>query len=213
MALLRARLIQAQEYARKAALGGDRVPDRDLGLDVLARVLRGELPLLVTAQRAQDIASALRLAEELKIRIILDGAAEAPLVLERIRAAGVPVILHPPMARAAGELESASFETAARLQKAGVTIALQSGYESYVPRTRVILFEAAVAAANGLGAEAALAAITTGPARILGLDSRIGSLVVGKDGDLALFDGDPFEYTTHCTATVVEGHVVHNASR
>jgi len=209
MAMLRAKLIAAGEHARKLqAKEEDKRAARDLGLEALISVLQKETPLLVTAQRAQDIASALRLADEFGIRVVLDGAAEAELVLDRIKAAGAPVILHPPMARTTEELENASFETAARLKKAGVLFALQSGYESYVPKTRVVLFEAAIAAANGLTFDEALAAVTIDAARILGIDARVGSLVVGKDGDLALYDGDPFEYTTHCVGTVIEGRVV-----
>ena len=86
--------------------------------------------------------------------------------------------------------------------------ALQSGFEGYVPKTRVVLFEAGVAAANGLSKRDALATITIDAAKILGLDSRIGSLVKDKDADIALFDGDPFEYTTHCTGTIINGQVV-----
>ncbi len=214
MALLRARLIQAQEYLKKSAGSTpDKKPDRDLGLEVLSRVLQREMPLLVTAQRAQDIANALRLAEEFQLKLILDGAAEASLVIDAIKATGVPVIVHPLMARASGEMENASFETAARLRRAGIRVVLQSGYESYVPKTRVVLFEAAIAAANGLSFEDALAAITIEAARILGIDQRVGSLAVGKDGDLALYDGDPFEYTTHCTGIVVSGKVVSTEAR
>jgi imidazolonepropionase-like amidohydrolase len=214
MALLRARLIQAQEYLRgREAQDPAKVPPRDLALEALGSVLRRETPLLVTAQRAQDIANALRLAEEFKVRVILDGAAEGYLLADKILAAGVPVILHPPMARFAGELENATFESAARLRRAGIPIALQSGYESYVPKTRVVLFEAALAAAHGLSFEEALAAVTIDAARILGVDGRVGSLAVGKDGDLALFDGDPFEYTSHCIATVIDGRVVSETAR
>jgi imidazolonepropionase-like amidohydrolase len=208
MALLRARLIQAQEYLKKSAgAAPDKKPDRDLGLEVLSRVLQREMPLLVTAQRAQDIANALRLAEEFQLKLILDGAAEASLVIDAIKAAGVPVIVHPLMARASGEMENASFETAAKLRRAGIRVVLQSGYESYVPKTRVVLF------ANGLSFEDALAAITIEAARILGIDQRVGSLAVGKDGDVALYDGDPFEYTTHCTGVVVAGKVVSAEAR
>jgi imidazolonepropionase-like amidohydrolase len=214
MAMLRAKLIQAREYGRKTLEApADKKPDRDLGLETLGRVLKREVPLLVTAQRAQDIASALRLAEEFQLKLILDGAAEAGLVVDRIKAAGVPVILHPLMARASEELENASWETAAKLRAAGVRIALQGGYESYVPKTRVVLFEAAVAAANGLPFEEALAAITIDAARVLGIDGRAGSLAVGKDGDAALYDGDPFEYATHCTGVVIGGKVVSAKAR
>jgi imidazolonepropionase-like amidohydrolase len=87
-------------------------------------------------------------------------------------------------------------------------VALQSGYETYVPKTRVVLFEAAVAAANGLTFEQALGTVTIDAARILGIDRRVGSLEAGKDGDLALFDGDPFEYTSHVTGVVIDGRVV-----
>jgi imidazolonepropionase-like amidohydrolase len=214
MAMLRAKLIQAREYGRKTLEApADKKPDRDLGLETLGRVLKREVPLLVTAQRAQDIASALRLAEEFQLKLILDGAAEAGLVVDKIKAAGVPVILHPLMARASEELENASWETAAKLRAAGVRIALQGGYESYVPKTRVVLFEAAVAAANGLPFEEALAAITIDAARVLGIDGRAGSLAVGKDGDAALYDGDPFEYSTHCTGVVIGGKVVSAKAR
>ena len=112
-----------------------------------------------------------------------------------------------------GETENASFETAATLRKAGIPVALQSGYESYVPKTRVVLFEAGVASANGLTIPEALATITIDAARILGVADRIGSLEPGKDADLALFDGDPFEYTTHCIGVVIDGAVVANQPR
>jgi len=99
------------------------------------------------------------------------------------------------------------------LRKAGLKVALQSGYESYVPRTRVLLFEAAEAAAYGLPFEDALGLVTLDAARLLGIDARVGSLEVGKDGDLALYDGDPFEYTTHCVGVVIEGVVVSSEKR
>ena len=132
---------------------------------------------------------------------------------DAIRLDGVPVIIHPTMARAYGERENLSFETAAKLVKAGIPVALQSGYESYVPKTRVVLFEAGVAAANGLSFSQALATVTRDAAKILGIDQRVGSLAVGKDGDVAIYDGDPFEYTSHCTGVVIEGEVVSRKAR
>ncbi len=209
MAMLRGELVKAQEYVKKRETAeAEKKPDRNLGLEVLARVLNRELPLMVTANRAQDIASTLRLAKEFNIKLMLDEAAESYLLIEEIKAAGVPVILHPTMDRAVGELENLSFETASKLRQAGIPVALQSGYESYVPKTRVVLFEAALTAANGLTFDQALATITIDAARILGVEARIGSLEPGKDGDLALYDGDPFEYTTHCTGVIINGQVV-----
>ncbi len=209
MAMLRGEFVKAQEYARKLETAEpDKKPDRNLGHEVLGKVLNRELPLMVTANRAQDIASTLRLAREFNIRVILDSAAESYLLLDEIKAAGVPVIVHATMVRAFGEMENMSFETAAKLRHAGIPVALQSGYESYVPKTRVVLFEAALAAANGLTFDEALATITIEPARIFGLEKRIGSIEVGKDADLALFDGDPFEYLTHCVGVIINGEVV-----
>ena len=225
MAMLRELLIKAREYrhkrqaaekqAREKGKDDEAVvpPPRDLKLDVMVDVLDKKLPLLVTANRAQDIASALRLKQEFDIDLWLDSAAEAYLLIDEIRQAGVVVIIHPTMSRAFGEKENLSFETAAKLVRAGIPVAMQSGYESYVPKTRVVLFEAALAAANGLTFEQALATITRDAARILGIDDRVGTLEVGKDGDLALYDGDPFEYTTHCIGTVIEGRVVSREKR
>jgi imidazolonepropionase-like amidohydrolase len=214
VALLRAELIKAQEYQKKmdtAEKGKE--PEPSLRSDALLPVLKGERPLLVAVQRASDILTALRIAEEFKIKVVLDGAAEAPAVLDAIKKAGVAVIVHPTMARHSGEMENASFETASILKQAGIPVALQTGFEGYVPKVRVLLFEAAAAAANGLGPEGALAASTIDAAKLLGIEKRVGSLEPGKDGDLALFDGDPFEYTTRCTGVVIEGEVMSRDAR
>lgn len=144
---------------------------------------------------------------------MLEGAAEAYSRIEELKAANVPILLHATMARAGGELENLSMETAARLRAAGLPFAIQSGHEGYVPKVRVPLFEAAIACKQGLAFEDALRAITLDAARILGLDARIGSLEVGKDADLALWDGDPFEYATHCTATIVDGAVLFRGAK
>lgn len=208
VAMLRAELIKAQEYAKKReAKDESKRPARDLKTETLLRALTGVQPLLITANRQQDIISALRLAQEFNLKIVLDGCADAPMVLAQIKASGFPVIVHPTMQRSYEDMENLSVETAGKLQAAGIPIALQSSYEAYVPKTRVVLFEAAVAAAHGLGFEAALASITSGAAQLLGIADRTGSLVVGKDADLSLYDGDPFEYTNHCTGTIVGGIV------
>jgi imidazolonepropionase-like amidohydrolase len=210
VAMLRGELVKTQDYLRKLELADpEKRPDRDLRREVFADVLRGKLPLLVTVNRATDIDAALRIAAEFGLRIVLDSASEAYLVADRIKAAGVPVIVHPSMRRGgAGETENISFETAATLRAKGIPVALQSGFEGYVPKTRVALFEAAIASANGLTTEEALATITSDAAAILGVADRVGSLRPGLDGDVAIFDGDPFEYATHCTAVVIDGRVV-----
>lgn len=204
IAMLRSELLKAGNYKGEP---------RDLKAEMWKKVIDREIPLLVTAHRAIDISNALRIAKEFNLRIVLDGVSEAQMVLGDIKASGFPVILHPTMFRAGGETESLSMETAVKLKQAGIPFALQSGYEGYVPKTRVVLFEAAMAASNGLSFRDALAAVTIDAARILGLDKRIGSIEKGKDGDLALYDGDPFEYTTHCIGTVIDGRLVSETVR
>lgn len=214
MAMLRAELIEAQEYmAKQDEAEEGKEPSRDLRKEALASVLRGETPLLITVDRAQDIATALRLAEEFDIALMLDSVADAHLMVDEIKASGFPVLLHPSMARPYGDRENLSFTTADVLISAGVPVAFQSGFEGYVPKTRVVLFEAAVFAANGVSFDEALGAVTINAARILGVDSRIGSIEVGKDADLALYDGDPFEYATHCVGVLVNGQLVSDAPR
>jgi imidazolonepropionase-like amidohydrolase len=215
VAMLRGELVKTLDYVRKQQLPDvDKRPARDLRREAFAEALAGKLPLLVTADRATDIDAALRVAAEFKLRLVLDSAAEAYLLADRIKQAGVPVIVHPSMRRAGvGETENLSFETAATLRKAGIPVALQSGFEGYVPKTRVALFEAGIAAANGLEFEEALATITIDAARIIGVEDRVGSLQPGRDGDVAVFDGDPFEYTTHCTAVVINGRVASSEPR
>lgn len=207
IAMLRAELIKAQENAKKTEA------PRDLRSETMVRVIRREIPLLVTAHRAQDIMSALRLAKEFNVRIVLDGASDAHLLISEIKAAGVPVVVHATMGRAGGETANLSMTTASKLRAAGIPTAFQSGFEGYVPKTRVVLFEAAMAAANGLSQADALAMLTIDAAKLLGVDARIGSLAAGKDADIAMFDGDPFEYTSHCTGTIVNGVLVSETVR
>ncbi|MEL1249366.1 amidohydrolase family protein [Aurantiacibacter gilvus] len=211
MSMLRQALVAAQSPVE----GEDDDEDgaRDLVNEAFVSVIRGETPLLVTANRSQDIQSALRLAEEFGIEVVIDGAADAHLMLDELAASGVSVILHPTMARNDGEMENVAFTTPAALAGAGIPFALQSGYEAYVPKTRVVLWEAGFAAGYGLSPEQALASVTIDAANIIGMGDRIGSLEVGKDGDVALFDGDPLEYTSHAVGVVIEGEVVSDAVR
>lgn len=205
-ALIRGALTAAQNGEEKK----DEDAARDLNAEALQRVLSGEIPALFTARREDDIQTALRIGREFGLRVEIADGVDAYLMADALREASVPVHVGPVMERL-GRVETvnASFENAAILADAGVPISFQSGYEAYVPKTRVVLFEAAIAAANGLGSQRALQALTIDAARRLGIDEQLGSLEPGKDGDLVLFDGDPFEYTTHVDAVIVRGTPVH----
>lgn len=203
IAMLRQELIKAQTYAKKRASGEN--SSTDLGMETLADLLDGKVRALITAHTATDIMTALRLQREFNFPLVLDGASEAYLLVDEIKAAKVPVIIHPTMIRPGGDARNASMETAAVLHKAGIPIAFQSGYEGYVPKTRVVLYEAGVAAANGLGAQAALEVLTIDAARLLGIDKNVGSLEAGKNADIALFDGDPLEYITNVSHVFIDG--------
>ena len=214
-AQVRQAFASAREYRERRRLPlADRSPV-DLGLDALVDALERRRRVVFVAEQADDLATALRIAEEYGLDAVLAGAAEGWLVRDAIAAAGVPVLVGPTMSRtwSTTETVNASFANAGLLADAGVPIALMSGYEGYVPKVRVVLFEAQVAAREGLGAERALRAITLGPAEVLGVADRVGSLTPGKQADLVVFDGDPLEYTSHACAVVIGGEIVERTCR
>ena len=208
-ALLRETLIKAAEYRDKWERfeakansppdpdSGDKSkdeavpPDRDLRWEALAPVLRGELPLIVRAHRVDDIGTALRLADEFEVKVVLRFATEAWRVADDIARRGVPVILGP-VTTQPGSMETvgAIYENAAMLHAAGVKIAIQTASAHNV---RNLPYEAGLAVTYGLPWDAALRAVTLGPAEILGVADRLGSLEVGKEADLLVLSGDPFQ--------------------
>lgn len=209
IAMLRSEFLKAKDYlAKQKEKDESKRPARDLKLETLAKVLNKELKALFTVQKANDILSAIRLRNEFGFDLILDGCADAYLVIDEIKKANVPVILHPTMMRTGGETQNLSWETAKVLKENNILFAIQSGYEGYVPKVRVVLFEAALAAANGLSFEDALASITIDAAKIIGREKSIGSIAAGKDADIVIFDGDPFEYTTHACEVFINGILV-----
>jgi imidazolonepropionase-like amidohydrolase len=211
--LLRGALAQAQNNARKRAATKDETkkPPVNLKSEALELLLDGKIPAIFSAHRADDLTTALRLAKEFKLRPVLDLATEAYLIPDLIAAAKVPVIVHPTMQRIGSSMETyhSHLGNAAVLADKGISMAIGTAFEGYVPKTRVLRFEAAVAMVNGLGFERALRAITLDAAHLLGIDKQYGSLEVSKIADLVLYDGDPFENTTHVTHTVIGGRLVY----
>jgi imidazolonepropionase-like amidohydrolase len=214
-ALLRTALTQAQNHARKtaAAKSEDKRPPYNPKLEALGLALDGKLPVIFAAHRADDLCTALRLAKEFKLSPRLDLATEGYLIADRLAKAKVPIVVHPTMQRP-GSMETYHSQlcNAAVLADHQIPLAIGTGFEAYVPKTRVLRHEAAMAMVNGLGYDRALRAITLDAARILGIDKQRGSIEKGKIADLVLFDGDPFEHTTHVTHTLIEGRVVYDRS-
>ncbi len=208
MAMIRTELLKTQQYVKKLSdKDTSKRPAADLKLDMLAKLLKGEIKALITANGSDDIMNAIRLAKEFNLKLVIDGAGEAYRLIDEIKAAKAEVILHPTMARNGGDMKNMTRESAAILTAAGIPVSIESGYESYVPKTRVILFEAALAATYGLSFDEALKTITLNPAKLLGIENRVGSIEKGKDADLVLFNGDPFEYLTKVCTVIIDGEV------
>ena len=209
--LVRSALTQAASYARKNHDAKDEAkrPPRSLKLEALEPVLSGKVPVLFSAHRADDIVTALRLAREFKLKAMLDLATEGYLVADAIADAKVPVVVHPTMQRVSSmETFNGHLGNAAALADRKIPVAIGTAFEGYVPKTRVLRHEAAVAMVNGLGFDRALKAVTLDAARILGIADKYGSIETGKAADLVLYDGDPFEHATHVTYTIIGGRIV-----
>ncbi len=206
VAMLRTELIKAQYYIKNSAnKDSTKRPATDLKLEMLAKLLQQKMKALITANSSGDIMSAIRLAKEFKLKLVIDGGAEAYRLIEEIKAAKAEVILHPTMAGPDGDMVNLTRESAAILTKAGLSVSIETGYEAYVPKTRVLIWEAAVAVADGLPFDEGLKAITINPAKLLGIDHRVGTIEKGKDADLVLFNGDPFEYLTKVCKVMIDG--------
>lgn len=207
---LRQAFEQGRAHAAKAAVKTDKSAPTNPRLDALAQAATGKLPVLFCAHRADDINTALRLAEEFKLDARLGLAGEGYLLADVIATSKIPVFLHPPLLRAGSSMETLNVYTgsARMLGARGVPIVLGSSFEGYVPKIRNIRSEAGAAAASGWPREEALASITSRAARVLGIDR--GTIAAGKQADLALFDGDPLENATHATHTIIAGRVVYN---
>lgn len=216
-ALLRLREIlhDAREYAedRTAYRQGEmrELAVSRLDLEALQPLVRGEMPLVMAVNRAADIQAVLRLAKEEKIKLILAGAGEAWVVADEIAAAKVPVLITP-LNNLPGSFDvlGATLENAARLHKAGVTFAFMSvsAHEAYSIRQG-----AGNAVAYGLPWDAAIAALTTVPARLWGIGNSYGSLEPGKDADVVVWTGDPLEVTSYATEVFIRGRQVPIMSR
>jgi imidazolonepropionase-like amidohydrolase len=214
-AVIRGAFVDAANYlakidAEQRKSEDERKPvDRDLKLEALGRVLRREIPWRQHSHRADDIATAMRIADEFGYRLVLDHGTEAHLLADVIAAKGIPVVIGPLFtSRSKVELRNRSLANPGRLAKAGVTIAITTDHP--VVPIHFLVHQAAFAVREGLDATTAYEALTINPARIAGIDDRLGSIEVGKDGDLAIWSGDPLNVLSRVQRAFIEGDQIYS---
>ncbi|WP_233200217.1 amidohydrolase family protein [Blastopirellula marina] len=201
-------LQQAKQYA--AAKENDVEIQHDMRLEAMGRVITGEQPIIVEADRWEAIVRAVNFAEKQDLKLIILGGYEAPKCAELLKRADVPVIIsavhRTPMS--IDEPYDGAYTLAKRLQDKGIRFCI-SGYDrSNYWNTRNLPYHAGTAAAFGLSKEDAIRAITLSPAEILGVADRVGSIEEGKDATLILCDGDPLETFTHTESAWIAGKPV-----
>jgi imidazolonepropionase-like amidohydrolase len=211
--LLRQTLIEAIEYENRCKLGLDDprlMPERSLKLEAVCRVTRREIPLKVHAHRADDIQTALRIADEFGIDVTIDHCTEGHLILDDLGRAGANVVLGPLFSdRPKVEMRNLTFRAPAMFEQAGIPFAIMTDHP--VVPIQYLPVCAAIAVREGLSEKAALEAITINAARIAGIDGRVGSLKAGKDADIALFIGHPLDFRSRAVGVWIDGVRVHEA--
>jgi imidazolonepropionase-like amidohydrolase len=216
-AVIRGAFVAAQNYQAKLAASEDpsssesserTVVERDLKLEALSLVLRREIPWRQHCHRADDIATAMRMAREFGYELVIDHGTEAHLLADQIAAASIPVIIGPLFtSRSKVELRNRSLANPGRLAAAGVTIAITTDHP--VVPINFLIHQATLAVKEGLDPVTALRAVTINPARIIRVDDRIGSLTVGKDADVVIWSGDPLDVMSRAERAFTNGREIY----
>jgi imidazolonepropionase-like amidohydrolase len=209
-AVIRDAMRKAQDYraARDAAAAKGEPFERDATSEALVQVLDGDLPWCQHAHRADDIATALRLAEEFGYRLVVNHATEAHLLADVLAERGVPAIVGPLFtAKLKVELRHRTLRTPGLLARAGVQVALTTDHP--VVPVHFLVHQATLAVKEGLDRDEALRTLTVNPARMLRLDDRVGALRPGLDGDLVVWSGDPLDVMSRALRVFVNGAQVY----
>ena len=213
-AMLREELIEAKRYyedKKTATASGDSFRE-DFRKECWLPIFKKEIPLKAHVHRADDIQTAIRIAKEFDLDLTLDHCSEGHLIAEKIRESGFPAIVGPSLAsRNKNELQYTDFKTSGILYKSGVKLALTTDHPVTVIQSLPLC--AGIAAKEGLGMREALKAITINAAEICNVSSRVGSIEVGKDADLAIFSGNPLEISSECLYTIIDGEIVYKSER
>jgi imidazolonepropionase-like amidohydrolase len=197
--VIRQGFIEAQNY-----LAANDPAKRDARLEALGMVLRREIPWRQHAHRTDDVATALRLAAEFGYELVLDHGTEAHVIGDVVAAAGVPVLIGPLFTtKSKVELRGRSLANPRRLAEAGVEISIITDHP--VIPINFLIHQCTLAVKEGLDRETALRAVTIHPAKVLGLEARIGSLEAGKDADLVLWSGDPLDVMSRAMRVWIGG--------
>ena len=208
-ALLRETLFKTRRYMEDKAAGKN--PPFDMKLEAMEPVLRGEIPLKCHAHRADDILTAIRIAKEFGVKMTMDHCTDGEVIADELAKEGFPAFVGPSLGgKSKTELQNKSFTTPGVLSKAGVKVSIIT--DAPVIPLQNLPMCAGLAAGAGLPMEEAWKAITINPAESLGIADRVGSLEVGKDGDVVIWTADPL--TTiggEAYVTVVDGKVVYSA--
>jgi imidazolonepropionase-like amidohydrolase len=215
-AVIRGAFVEASNYQAKIDAEArkpedERKPvDRDLKLEALAKVLRREIPWRQHCHRADDIATAMRIADEFGYDLVIDHGTEAHLVADLLAARNIPVIIGPLFtSRSKVELRNRSLANPGKLAAAGVTIAITTDHP--VVPINFLVHQASLSVKYGLDRETALRALTINPARIIGVDDRLGSLEPGKDADLVIWSGDPLDVLSRVQRAFMDGREIYTA--
>lgn len=207
---LREMLLKAREYDRKVlAAGSDesKLPAYDMKLEALRPVLHGELPLKAHAHQANDIFTALRIAQEFNVKITLEHVTEGHLIVDELKDEPVPMAVGPSLTHASKfELRNKTFETPGMLANAGCQVSIIT--DSPVIPQQYLPLCAGLAIKSGMKEWDALKAITINAAKHIGIEDRVGSLEIGKDADILVMEGSCFEVSAQPEIVIIDGKVV-----
>jgi imidazolonepropionase-like amidohydrolase len=210
-AMIREALTKAQDYkARKAhALAEDKPFDRDLTNEALVSVLDGDLPWCQHSHRADDIATAIRLADEFGYRLVINHGTEAHLLADLLAERDIPVVTGPLIVgRSKVEVRRRDFRNPGILARAGVRIALTT--DAPVVPINFLVHQATFAVKEGLDPVEAIRSITVNPAEMLDLGDRVGALKPGLDADIVIWSGDPLDVMSRAMRVFIEGREVYH---
>ncbi len=203
-------LLKAREYDRKVlAADSDesKLPAYDMKLEALRPVLHGELPLKAHAHQANDIFTALRIAQEFNVKITLEHVTEGHLIVDELKDEPVPMAVGPSLTHASKfELRNKTFETPGILANAGCQVSIIT--DSPVIPQQYLPLCAGLAIKSGMKEWDALKAITINAAKHIGIEDRVGSLEIGKDADILVMEGSCFEVSAQPEIVIIDGKVV-----